>query len=207
MREISTSVVALNTLILLAIMPVSIGLADSGGPMRNSFNVGTGNPFGFSTRTPPDHYGYCKKDRDLSDFPEEYYRCRSAPIPHPDVQEYQLRFVEDVGVCWISAFARGETVTEPLVQRLEEQLSQVYGVSKTQETSIIAFPKQNPPRYIWFVDDHDPNIGNVTIILLHARTDRQPGVLGLQFGLTTDDQCKDVLKTMRSIPLTPKPEE
>ena len=59
------------------------------------------NPFGFETQTHPLQYEYCKKAPGL--FRDHGYKCSSAPRPHPDLQEYMLQFVEDVGLCSISA--------------------------------------------------------------------------------------------------------
>ena len=192
------------TLMALVVFPLERGPSLTAAPTPSeSFRVGTGNPFGFATRMPPDQYGYCQKDRDLSDYPDEYYWCRSAPVPHPDVQRYHLRFVEDVGLCGILALTQGETVTDPFVERLEAQLSQIYGGSHTRSTSPFPFPAQNPPRYHWLVDDHDPQVGNVTAITLFAQTDRLPGALQLHFSLTTSYQCEAVRAASRH----PKPEE
>ena len=57
------------------------------------------NPFGFETNTHPLEYEYCKKETEL--FRNHGYKCNSAPRPHPDLQEYKLQFVEQVGLCFI----------------------------------------------------------------------------------------------------------
>ena len=59
------------------------------------------NPFGFETNTHPLEYEYCKKELGL--FRNHGHKCNSAPRPHPDLQEYKLQFVEQVGLCYILA--------------------------------------------------------------------------------------------------------
>ena len=61
----------------------------------------SGNPFGFGTNTHPSEYEYCQKETGL--FRNHGYKCSSAPRPHPDILEYELGFVEQVGLCCISA--------------------------------------------------------------------------------------------------------
>lgn len=61
----------------------------------------SGNPFGFETNTHPLKYEYCKKEPGL--FRNHGYKCSSAPRPHPDLEEYMLKFVEQVGLCFILA--------------------------------------------------------------------------------------------------------
>ena len=63
----------------------------------------SGNPFGFETNTHPSEYEYCQKETGF--FPNHGYKCSSAPPPrpHPDILEYELLFVEQVGLCYISA--------------------------------------------------------------------------------------------------------
>ena len=60
----------------------------------------SGNPFGFETNIHPLEYEYCKKEPGW--YREHGYSCSSAPRPHPDLQEYALQFVEDVGLCSIA---------------------------------------------------------------------------------------------------------
>ena len=69
----------------------------------------SGNPFGFETNKHPLEYEYCKKEPGL--FRGHGYTCSSAPRPHPDIQEYQLQFVEDVGLCTIETSTHLSTVT------------------------------------------------------------------------------------------------
>lgn len=84
-----------------AIMLVIFGALFAGSP---SARADSGNPFGFETNKHPLKYEYCKKEPGL--FRGHGYVCSSAPRPHPDIQEYQLQFVEDVGLCTIEASFR-----------------------------------------------------------------------------------------------------
>ena len=72
------------------------------------------NPFGFETDKHPLEYEYCKRDPGLINFRGHGYTCSSAPRPHPDIQEYQLQYVEDVGLCTITANLRPRHVILPV---------------------------------------------------------------------------------------------
>ena len=67
------------------------------------------NPFGFETDKHPLEYEYCKRDPGLINFRGHGYTCSWAPRPHPDIQEYQLQFVKDVGLCVIVASTQPST--------------------------------------------------------------------------------------------------
>ena len=67
------------------------------------------NPFGFETDKHPLEYEYCKRDPGLINFRGHGYTCSWAPRPHPDIQEYQLQFVEDIGLCAIEASTHPST--------------------------------------------------------------------------------------------------
>ena len=88
----------------------------------------SGNPFGFETKTHPQEYEYCKKEPGL--FRDHGYKCSSAPRPHPDLEEYALQFVEDVGLCSITAlsnaFLQGYTA-DAKFEMFKDQISKKYG--------------------------------------------------------------------------------
>ena len=81
-----------------AIVLVLFGVSMTGDP---DAWADSGNPFGFGTNTHPLEYEYCKKEPGL--FRDHGYKCSSAPRPHPDLQEYELQFVEQVGLCFLLA--------------------------------------------------------------------------------------------------------
>ena len=81
-----------------AIILVLFGVFMTGSP---GTWADSGNPFGFGTNTHPSEYEYCQKETGL--FRNHGYKCSSAPRPHPDILEYELGFVEQVGLCYISA--------------------------------------------------------------------------------------------------------
>ena len=88
-----------QTVIILLVLGTFI----AGNP---SARADSENPFGFETNTHPLEYEYCKRNPGHFSFRGHGYTCSSAPRPHPDLQEYQLQFVKDVGLCVIVASAR-----------------------------------------------------------------------------------------------------
>ena len=82
-----------------AIILIALGTFITGSPIAQA---DSGNPFGFETNKHPLEYEYCKKEPGL--FRGHGYTCSSAPRPHPDILGYKLQFVEDIGLCRISAY-------------------------------------------------------------------------------------------------------
>lgn len=70
-------------------------------------NPALADPFGFdvSSKTSPDEtYDYCEKKIGKS----YTFICKDAPDPHPDLETYEIFFIEGVGYCKISA--RGKNI-------------------------------------------------------------------------------------------------
>ena len=101
------------------------------------------NPFGFETHTHPLEYKFCKKEHGL--FREHGYKCNSAPRPHPDLQEYKLQFVEQVGLCFIEASNQPDywytmvTMGEALERNKKQILNLKYYSTPTIEAQIARF--------------------------------------------------------------------
>ena len=97
------------------------------------------NPFGFETNKHPLEYEYCKKEPGL--FRGHGYTCSSAPRPHPDLKRYSLQFVEDVGLCRISAYL-DEVPLRAIkngIEMFKNQIAKKYGPATTpteEETSL-----------------------------------------------------------------------
>ena len=113
-----------------AAIAILAGLLCIGSPTVQADNS---NPFGFETNTHPLEYEYCKK-ADFGTVNSRYlYRCSSAPRPHPDLEDYVLFFVEDVGLCTIAAASLGEVSSgnpqniRDLIEKFKEQIAKKYG--------------------------------------------------------------------------------
>lgn len=62
-------------------------------------------PFRFDiyNKTRPDEtYDYCKKLLDSS----YWFVCDDAPEPHVDLEKYYILFIEDIGICDITAYSK-----------------------------------------------------------------------------------------------------
>lgn len=115
-----------------------------------------GNPFGFETNTHPLEYEYCGKAQDHIRYPYLYI-CKSAPRSHPDFYQYDLNFLEGVGLCAISSWTFGKYTNkdsrlENLIEKLKEQLSKKYGSGR---------PEKFPGVYIWDKKAGFNGLGNV----------------------------------------------
>ena len=91
-----------------------------------------GNPFGFETQTHPLQYEYCKKTEAEYGGREPFlYECRSAPRVHPDIERISLKFVEDVGLCFIRAaspdYALFDKRLKDLIDGFKDQIVKKYG--------------------------------------------------------------------------------
>ena len=95
------------------IMLTVLGALIAGNP---SVRADSGNPFGFETDKHPLEYEYCKKEPGF--LRDHGYTCSSAPRPHPDLEEYNLQFVEDVGLCFIAGVRRSMLNSSPSSKRL-----------------------------------------------------------------------------------------
>ena len=163
------------------------------------------NPFGFETNKHPLEYEYCKKEPGL--FRGHGYTCSSAPRPHPDIKEYRLQFVEDVGVCAIVA-ALDEVLLRDIENRVEQfkgQLAKKYGpaaipTEEENRDTVTGFNWQIL-RYYWNSNGGFQGLGDVKRIQIRAySTDKDPTYellkddpnknwVTISFGLVTSDAC------------------
>ncbi len=125
----------------------------------------SGNPFGFETNKHPLEYEYCKKEPGL--FRGHGYKCSSAPRPHPDLEEYALQFVEDVGVCFIAARHQPKPFTnlKDMFETFHRQIAKKYGPPTSRK---IKRPDRNEDSsYQWVpsepIDDAKRERGNKVI--------------------------------------------
>ena len=125
----------------------------------------SGNPFGFEANKHPLEYEYCKKEPGA--YRGHGYRCSSAPRPHPDLEEYALQFVEDVGLCFIAARHQPEPFTNPkdMFETFHRQIARKYGPPTSRK---IKRPDRNEDSsYQWVpsepIDDARRERGNKAI--------------------------------------------
>ena len=107
------------------IMLIALGTFITGNP---SASADSENPFGFETNKHPLEYEYCKKEPGL--FRGHGYKCSSAPRLHPDLEEYALQFVEDVGLCSIVAAREDRFIG---TEMFHLQIAKKYGLPTTRE--------------------------------------------------------------------------
>ena len=171
----------------------AIMLAVLGAFLTGSLNAraDSGNPFGFETNKHPLEYKYCKKEPGL--YRGHGYKCSSAPRPHPDLDEYALLFVEDLGLCFIGAIRQNSTVD--MVETLKSQIAKKYGLptkenrgaKKRQEKDMrdTHLPLESTH---WNPEGGFKGLGDVQAIELKEYTRRQVS-LALSFWLITHDAC------------------
>lgn len=165
---------------------------------RGSVWADSNNPFGFETMKHPIKYGYCKRDLRHSKRLAGYYRCSSAPRPHPDLGSYDLWFVDGIGLCSITAHTVGDLLAPDIVEQFKDQITKKYGTARTRETSIIAFPKGFDPQYVWFLEDGDEGIGDVSMIDITADHNSPPSWIRIHFSLTKHASCLKKLDEKRN---------
>lgn len=92
-------------------------------------NPALADPFGFdvSSKTSPEEtYDYCKKKIGKS----YTFICKDAPEPHPDLETYEIFFIEGVGYCKISAQGKSISSTVKLrnaVDNVAKYIESEYG--------------------------------------------------------------------------------
>ena len=172
----------------------------------------SGNPFGFETNKHPLEYEYCKKEPGL--YRGHGYKCSSAPRPHPDLAEYALQFVEDVGLCLIVGLPR-HNIFDPSIGDFfpnknetmvtadglfginfggfYSQIVKKYG-SPTSRQKIDSglIEMLNPEIYSWASEEGFKGLGDVKEIELFRRNLPDPDTrasLRVSFWLITSDAC------------------
>ena len=140
----------------------------------------SGNPFGFETNKHPLEYEYCKKEPGLARG--HVYKCSSAPRPHPDLEEYGLEFIEDVGLCRIAA-KHPNAFSESMFEMFKSQITKKYGLPSTRK---IRRPDRDEADYYWHPEAGFNGLGDVKAIELKGFIGRS---ILISFWLVTNDAC------------------
>ncbi len=179
-----------------AIILIVLGTFITGNP---SVQADSGNPFGFETNKHPLEYEYCKKEPGL--FRGHGYKCSSAPRPHPDLEEYALQFVEDIGLCAI--VGRGPSFPDPsfwptklsesrfiwINNRFEifyRQIVKKYGSPTSRKNESDLAGLLVPDIYYWDSEEGFKGLGDVKAIELFGALE---GGKKVYFELVTSDAC------------------
>lgn len=146
-----------------AAIAILAGLLCIGSP---TVQADSPNPFGFETNTHPLEYEYCKKEPSL--VKGLYgYRCSSAPRPHPELEDYFLFFVEDVGLC--SIWTRNlDLEPQPVVESFKEQIAKKYGAPTRKTDNLLNSPgfEKGTYGYDWTPEAGFKGLGDVKAIKL-----------------------------------------
>ena len=171
----------------------------------------SGNPFAFETNKHPLEYDYCKKvDLDAiethSDFDHYSYECSSAPKIHPDVGNYYLTFVEDIGLCFIGANSFGfrdfgntkenmffGNTEENMFEEFKLQLAKKYGLPARKNDRNAA----GSYRYDWDQEAGFKGLGDVRTIWLKMRAHEGYYYVEVGFQLVTFDACQNKVQDMK----------
>ncbi len=151
------------------------------------------NPFGFETNKHPLEYEYCKKEPGLARG--HGYKCSSAPRPHPDLEEYALQFVEDVGLCFIAAGRERIIIdTENMFEMFHLQIAKKYGLPTTRE---IAKPDRvEASLYQWRPSE---SLGARRERANKAVTDAQTAIADIHQYLRANKAISDAKKLIRAL--------
>ena len=179
----------MKQVILIAI----IGLLFLGS---SNVQADNGNPFGFETNTHPLQYEYCKKEEPR--YAKGYaYRCRSAPRPHPDFEEYMVMFVEEVGLCSITAGTKHHSGLK-MFKMFQAQIANKYGPptsnddEKMRKKRLLGEPPTAEMRW-------DPHAGFVGVGDIRAiRLNLRPLSIIASFWLVTFDECWKAIDQKRA---------
>lgn len=141
-------------------------------------------PFGFEMQRHPLTYPYCRIERGLTH--RHNYFCSLAPKPHPYFGKYILEFIEDIGLCSITAIREEPpgSLGDEQFEKLKNQIETKYGVRRRIPTD--RFPSLGNG-YMWAGKD------NVNLIIL-SRDDSSPRNTGLTFSLLTGFACKQEIE-------------
>ena len=175
-------------------------------------------PFGFdifSLDDPEDTYDYCEFVESDDEF--LHYKCTSAPKHHPDMKSFELKFVENVGICSITGIGNNikdsvyGTKTKAETDKLADQIKLKYGKRVNKEdyfdvpyrsgVYVIKFDgpdewlysiekKQRVYSYSWELDEN-PEVSKILV-----KTKARNGNIGyvtIDFSTSLYDKC---LKTI-----------
>lgn len=150
------------------------------------------NPFGFETQTHPLQYEYCKKEE--PHFAKGHaYRCRSAPRPHPDFQRYMVMFVEEVGLCSITAGTIPEYNSGlKMFKMFQTQIANKYGPPTSNDDEKMRKNRRAEMRW-------EPHAGFVGIGDIQSiRLNLHPRSIIASFWLVTFDECWKAIDQKRA---------
>ena len=163
-----------------------IGCAENRG--THKVQIDSENPFGFATTAHPATYDYCNEHERSGRM--EYYICNSAPRPHVKLEGYDLLFMKDAGLCSITAYTEKHDVASPSsVEQFKDQISHKYGPAKIPDEVMIQESVGKSPKYVWFLDDGMPGIGDVSMIEIAVDSDSPPSWVQIIFHLVNAKMC------------------
>ena len=151
------------------------------------------NPFGFETNTHPLEYGYCERYEFEKDESRFWYKCSSAPRMHPDIDYIFLKFVEDVGLCGISAYSfTSSKKIEDRVDLFKDQIVQKYGhpTQKTEDKSEYG--------YDWDPETGYSGLGNIERIRVHESYTNRTNRVSVVFRLKASKTCHEKIDEHRA---------
>ena len=140
-----------------------------------------------------------------------YYTCNSMPREHPDIEAVLMKYVDDVGICWMKAISferKNVEDTEAFVDRLKDEIARKYGppTSQVKETLPKYLPTERRyllPReseklkhnYKWRQDEGFKGVGNVSGI----RLEKEPSLRArIVFNFFAADACQKKLAEKRA---------
>ena len=169
-------------------------------------------PFGFDTASKKnlaDVYSYCSKDNEKKIY---NISCSDAPKSHPDIQVYQMRYIDSVGLCSIQGVGynindsdRGVSTrrkTDDIANQIkikygnwDKKYDSIYSSSIWDEPgdwmmSII----QNDRVYAYLWQLNPPINGVKTIAVAAEALERDVGFVLVEFNTPLYDKCKEVTK-------------
>ena len=149
------------------------------------------NPFGFETYTHPLQYEYCKAWETEKSDSHFWYKCRSAPRMHPDIEQIDLKFVEGAGLCMIGASSFGIKKTISL-DGFKDQIAKTYGPPTSKMEG------KDKPGYVWSRKEGFSGLGDVVSIMVYEKYWGGHYRVNLLFLLVPDDECEKTITQKRT---------
>ena len=171
-------------------------------------------PFGFdifSLDYPEDNYDYCESVESDDEF--LHYKCTSAPKHHPDMESFEIKFVENVGICSISGIGYDirdnsgyGTKVKAETDKLADQIKLKYGKRlKKEDYMTTTVGQYDHPRYwlghvseniriysySWELDENP----EVSKILVRTRAlNSKTGYVTIDFTTSLYDKCLETIE-------------
>ena len=165
------------------------------------------NPFGLEVPT----FGDCVQMESERTKSHYWYTCNSMPREHPDIEVVLMKFMDDVGICWMEAISferKNVEETEAFVDRLKDEIARKYGPPTNQVKETL--PKYLPTekRYVlpgeseklkhnyeWRQDEGFKGVGNVSGIRLKKDSSLRARII---FKFFAADACQKKLDEKRA---------